>query len=192
MVETHFLSYHWKPWMNWKNAIPCGLLWHALSPQSLEIHHYKVQNTGGCAHQHQGCTVCNPHQIICPYPHTNNASRITLTYWCWQQYCYFPRIIYNHLQYTHVDMFLKLLVFWFWCTLQMFLNANFSFTASQSLFEYCSPHFFVSRQLKQREWHSPHEGMVDSPIHLTPQPQFPNHHCETCYPISLISITIRI
>jgi hypothetical protein len=103
---------------------------------------------------------------------------------------YFPRMIHTHLHYTYVEMFLNLLVLWFWCTLQIFLNADFSFTASHSLFKHCSPHLFVPKQLK-REWHSPHEGMLDSPIHLTPQtPQFRNHHCEPCYPTSPISITI--
>jgi hypothetical protein len=104
---------------------------------------------------------------------------------------YFPWMIYTHLHYTYMDMILNLLVLWFWCTLQIFLNANFSFTASHSLFKNCSPHLFVPKQLKQREWHSPHECMLDSPIHLTPQPpQFPNHHCEPYYPTSLISNTI--
>ena len=86
MVETCFLSYHWKCWMNWKNEISCGHSLHASSPHSLEIHHYKVQNTGGCTHQHQVCSVCIPCQIICPYPNSSNAPRITLTYWCRQQY----------------------------------------------------------------------------------------------------------
>lgn len=53
---------------------------------------------------------------------------------------YFPRIIYTHLHYTYVDMFLNFLVLWFWCTLKIFLNVNFSFTASHSLFKNCSPH----------------------------------------------------
>lgn len=52
---------------------------------------------------------------------------------------YFPQMIYTHLHYTYVDMFLNLLVLRFWCTLKIFLNANFSFTASHSLFKNCSP-----------------------------------------------------
>jgi hypothetical protein len=80
---------------------------------------------------------------------------------------YFPRMIYTHLHYTYMDMFLNFLVLWFCCTLQIFLNANFSFTASHSLFKNYSPHLFVPKQLKQREWHSPHE-VTQFISHLNP------------------------
>lgn len=185
MVETHFPSYHWK---RWKNEISCGLLdmCDHLSHWKYTITKYKIQMAAPTNASHVKLFAHTHIQtLLLELVFTDFDNNTALHLSC------FPQMIHIHLHYTYVDMFLNFLALWFWCTLQIFLNANFSFTASHSLFKNCSPHLFIHKQLKQCEWHSTHEGMLDSPILLTPQtPQFPNHNCKPCYPTSLISITI--
>jgi hypothetical protein len=120
--------------------------------------------------------------LYCVHPTSNNLPTPTFKR-CFSNYSHLMMLTtillsispvflrwYTHLHYTYMEMFLNFLVLWFWCTLQIFLNANFSFIASHSLFKNCSLHLFISKQLKQWEWHSPQNGTLDSPIHLTPQP----------------------
>jgi len=82
----------------------------------MEIHHYKVQNTGGCAHEHQGCMVLYaPHVKLFAHTHTQTLLLELLSFTDADNntalhLSYFPRMIYTLLHYTYMDMFLNILV----------------------------------------------------------------------------------